>query len=172
MLYSSNPDNWWSTFRFYILWLLTFHERAVLKTFRFLNDWSGNDLEVTLLFKTYNDILSYALKHIGFHCCAIQINLTSLAISLFSSIRKTVSNNLPLIKFSHVFRVQQWAVSFGKEIAALSARYSGAKLLQKVRAPVQIHADTHTYTCTLLECRMNTCMHRPKTAADSFTVTH
>ncbi|XP_075967769.1 voltage-dependent calcium channel subunit alpha-2/delta-4 isoform X3 [Anarhichas minor] len=27
--------------------------------------------------------------------------------------------------------VQQWAVSFGKEIAALSARYSGAKLLQK-----------------------------------------
>ncbi|TMS02566.1 Voltage-dependent calcium channel subunit alpha-2/delta-4 [Larimichthys crocea] len=27
--------------------------------------------------------------------------------------------------------VQQWAVSFGKEITALSARYSGAKLLQK-----------------------------------------
>ncbi|KAF0029714.1 hypothetical protein F2P81_018819 [Scophthalmus maximus] len=27
--------------------------------------------------------------------------------------------------------VQQWAVSFGKDIAALSARYSGAKLLQK-----------------------------------------
>ncbi|XP_054480417.1 voltage-dependent calcium channel subunit alpha-2/delta-4 [Anoplopoma fimbria] len=27
--------------------------------------------------------------------------------------------------------VQQWAVSFGKELAALSARYSGAKLLQK-----------------------------------------
>ncbi|XP_063761785.1 voltage-dependent calcium channel subunit alpha-2/delta-4 isoform X4 [Eleginops maclovinus] len=27
--------------------------------------------------------------------------------------------------------VQKWAVSFGKEIAALSARYSGAKLLQK-----------------------------------------
>ncbi|XP_047431282.1 voltage-dependent calcium channel subunit alpha-2/delta-4 isoform X2 [Mugil cephalus] len=27
--------------------------------------------------------------------------------------------------------VQQWAVSFGKEIAALSSRYSGAKLLQK-----------------------------------------
>ncbi|XP_031169234.1 voltage-dependent calcium channel subunit alpha-2/delta-4 isoform X5 [Sander lucioperca] len=27
--------------------------------------------------------------------------------------------------------VQQWAVSFGKEIAALSTRYSGAKLLQK-----------------------------------------
>uniref|UniRef100_A0A671W5I0 Calcium voltage-gated channel auxiliary subunit alpha2delta 4 n=2 Tax=Sparus aurata TaxID=8175 RepID=A0A671W5I0_SPAAU len=27
--------------------------------------------------------------------------------------------------------VQEWAVSFGKEIAALSARYSGAKLLQK-----------------------------------------
>lgn len=27
--------------------------------------------------------------------------------------------------------VQQWAVSFGKEMAALSARYSGAKLLQK-----------------------------------------
>ncbi|XP_059181702.1 voltage-dependent calcium channel subunit alpha-2/delta-4 [Centropristis striata] len=27
--------------------------------------------------------------------------------------------------------VQQWAVSFGKEIAAMSARYSGAKLLQK-----------------------------------------
>lgn len=35
--------------------------------------------------------------------------------------------------FLCVFRVQQWAVSFGKEIAALSARYSGAKLLQKVR---------------------------------------
>lgn len=32
-----------------------------------------------------------------------------------------------------LFRVQQWAVSFGKEITALSARYSGAKLLQKVR---------------------------------------
>lgn len=31
-----------------------------------------------------------------------------------------------------VSRVQEWAVSFGKEIAALSARYSGAKLLQKV----------------------------------------
>uniref|UniRef100_A0A3B4TL82 Calcium voltage-gated channel auxiliary subunit alpha2delta 4 n=1 Tax=Seriola dumerili TaxID=41447 RepID=A0A3B4TL82_SERDU len=28
-------------------------------------------------------------------------------------------------------RVQQWAVSFSKDIAALSARYSGAKLLQK-----------------------------------------
>ncbi|XP_056878963.1 voltage-dependent calcium channel subunit alpha-2/delta-4 isoform X2 [Takifugu flavidus] len=27
--------------------------------------------------------------------------------------------------------VQQWAVTFGKEIAAMSARYSGAKLLQK-----------------------------------------
>ncbi|XP_075327902.1 voltage-dependent calcium channel subunit alpha-2/delta-4 isoform X1 [Odontesthes bonariensis] len=27
--------------------------------------------------------------------------------------------------------VQQWAISFGKELAALSARYSGAKLLQK-----------------------------------------
>ncbi|XP_010764941.1 voltage-dependent calcium channel subunit alpha-2/delta-4-like, partial [Notothenia coriiceps] len=27
--------------------------------------------------------------------------------------------------------VQKWAVSFSKEIAALSARYSGAKLLQK-----------------------------------------
>uniref|UniRef100_A0A3P8VIG2 Calcium voltage-gated channel auxiliary subunit alpha2delta 4 n=1 Tax=Cynoglossus semilaevis TaxID=244447 RepID=A0A3P8VIG2_CYNSE len=30
-----------------------------------------------------------------------------------------------------VSRVQQWATSFGKEINALSARYSGAKLLQK-----------------------------------------
>lgn len=35
---------------------------------------------------------------------------------------------------SLVLRVQQWAVTFGKEIAAMSARYSGAKLLQKVRA--------------------------------------
>lgn len=34
---------------------------------------------------------------------------------------------------SSVSSVQQWAVSFGKEMAALSARYSGAKLLQKVR---------------------------------------
>lgn len=33
-----------------------------------------------------------------------------------------------------MLRVQQWAVTFGKEIAAMSARYSGAKLLQKVRA--------------------------------------
>lgn len=40
-------------------------------------------------------------------------------------------------------RVQQWAVTFGKEIAAMSARYSGAKLLQKVRAHTlcfKIHA--------------------------------
>lgn len=70
---------------------------------------------------------------------------------------------LSLIKLSHVFRVQQWAVSFGKEIAALSARYSGAKLLQKVRDHTQIHrdtlayTDTHKYTRTMLERHMNTC---------------
>lgn len=47
---------------------------------------------------------------------------------------------------SLVLRVQQWAVTFGKEIAAMSARYSGAKLLQKVRAHtlcIKIH--THFY---------------------------
>lgn len=40
--------------------------------------------------------------------------------------------------------MQQWAVSFGKEIAALSARYSGAKLLQKVSNHAQMHQPIHT----------------------------
>lgn len=45
------------------------------------------------------------------------------------------NNNFKAVNvlFFSVFSVQQWAVSFGKEIAALSNRYSGAKLLQKVR---------------------------------------
>lgn len=42
--------------------------------------------------------------------------------------------------------MQQWAISFGKEIAAMSARYSGAKLLQKVRAHTPCIKHTHTHT--------------------------
>ena len=55
--------------------------------------------------------------------------------------------------FLHVFsvsRVQQWAVSFGKEIAGLSARYSGAKLLQKVRDHTQMHMHPLTNIYTLI----------------------
>lgn len=89
--------------------------------------------------------------------------MTSLLISLFFINMENCVDYLSLIKFSHVFRVQQWAVSFGKEIAAMSARYSGAKLLQKVRDHTQIHrdtlayTDTHKHTRTLLERHMNTC---------------
>lgn len=50
---------------------------------------------------------------------------------------------LSLIDFC-VSSVQQWAVSFGKEIAALSARYSGTKLLQKVSNHAEIHQPIHT----------------------------
>ena len=51
-----------------------------------------------------------------------------------------VKENKSEIQISLFFRVQQWAISFGKEIAAMSARYSGAKLLQKVSA----HTHRHT----------------------------
>ncbi|XP_069020839.1 voltage-dependent calcium channel subunit alpha-2/delta-4 isoform X3 [Embiotoca jacksoni] len=48
-------------------------------------------------------------------------------IILFSSLCLMVDGQMKIPPET----VQQWAVSFGKEIAALSARYSGAKLLQK-----------------------------------------
>lgn len=48
---------------------------------------------------------------------------------------------------SSVSSVQQWAVSFGKDLAALSARYSGAKLLQKVRHCTQTHVYLDTSIC-------------------------
>ncbi|XP_026219388.1 voltage-dependent calcium channel subunit alpha-2/delta-4 isoform X2 [Anabas testudineus] len=48
-------------------------------------------------------------------------------IILFSSVCLMVDGQMKISPET----VQQWAVSFGKEIAALSAKYSGAKLLQK-----------------------------------------
>ncbi|XP_036066052.1 voltage-dependent calcium channel subunit alpha-2/delta-4 isoform X3 [Oryzias melastigma] len=48
-------------------------------------------------------------------------------ITLFSVLCLTVDGQMKIPPET----VQQWAVSFGKEIAALSAKYSGAKLLQK-----------------------------------------
>ncbi|XP_067346482.1 voltage-dependent calcium channel subunit alpha-2/delta-4 isoform X3 [Channa argus] len=48
-------------------------------------------------------------------------------IILFSSLCLVVDGQMKISPET----VQQWAVSFGKEIAALSARYSGAQLLQK-----------------------------------------
>ncbi|XP_078798363.1 voltage-dependent calcium channel subunit alpha-2/delta-4 isoform X2 [Oryzias latipes] len=48
-------------------------------------------------------------------------------IMLFSMLCLTVDSQMKIPPET----VQQWAVSFGKEIAALSAKYSGAKLLQK-----------------------------------------
>nr|XP_019947682.1 PREDICTED: voltage-dependent calcium channel subunit alpha-2/delta-4-like [Paralichthys olivaceus] len=48
-------------------------------------------------------------------------------IILFSSLCLMVDGQMKIPPET----VQQWAVSFGKEIAAMSARYSGAKLLQK-----------------------------------------
>ncbi|KAM3588211.1 uncharacterized protein V6R79_023997 [Siganus canaliculatus] len=50
-----------------------------------------------------------------------------LWIILSSSLCLTVDGQMKISPET----VQQWAVSFGKEISALSARYSGAKLLQK-----------------------------------------
>ncbi|XP_055367095.1 voltage-dependent calcium channel subunit alpha-2/delta-4 isoform X3 [Betta splendens] len=51
----------------------------------------------------------------------------TLRIILFSTLCLMVEAQMKISPET----VQQWAVSFGKEIAALSARYSGAKLLQK-----------------------------------------
>ncbi|XP_026182191.1 voltage-dependent calcium channel subunit alpha-2/delta-4 [Mastacembelus armatus] len=48
-------------------------------------------------------------------------------IILFSSLCLTVNGQMKIPPET----VQQWAVSFGKEITALSAKYSGARLLQK-----------------------------------------
>ncbi|XP_032360672.1 voltage-dependent calcium channel subunit alpha-2/delta-4 isoform X2 [Etheostoma spectabile] len=50
-----------------------------------------------------------------------------LWIILLSSLCRMVDGQMKLSPET----VQQWAVSFGKEIAALSTRYSGSKLLQK-----------------------------------------
>ncbi|GLD73091.1 voltage-dependent calcium channel subunit alpha-2/delta-4-like isoform X1 [Lates japonicus] len=80
-------------------------------------------------------------------------------IILFSSLCLMVDGQMKISPET----VQQWAVSFGKEITALSAKYSGAKLLQKgssgfqMRMVVTLMPETEIGISTATSPRCGNC---------------
>lgn len=84
----------------------------------------------------------YCGKTQHFESCKVATNVATEKYQKHINKFVCFSSGLTIV-FLRVFRVQQWAISFGKEIAALSARYSGAKLLQKVRDHAWMQMTTH-----------------------------